>query len=81
MALNRINYLKDSVIKRIAQQKVQPKVNPATKQDTMQHITALPIDEEQAMHNGELITIITLITTTLAGICMLFYMRSKRRNK
>jgi len=81
MALNKINYLKDSVVKRMAQQRAQPSTNQVTKQDTVQHITTAPVNEEQAMHNGEVITIITLITAALAGICMVFYLRSKKRNK
>jgi tetratricopeptide (TPR) repeat protein len=81
MALNRVNYLKDSIVKRIAQQKTQLTVaNPTEKQDTL-HITDSPVNEEQTMHNGEVITIITLITAALAGICILFYLRSKKRNK
>jgi tetratricopeptide (TPR) repeat protein len=80
-ALNRINYLRDSVMKQIARRKAQSLAHPNTGEDTLQHINALPVNAERATHNAVVITIATLITAGLVGVCMLLYLLRKKRKQ
>lgn len=81
MTLNRINYLKDSVIKTVAKQKTVLTNDTGITADTEKYAITPVVNEKSAQYRGVVITAITLITAGLAVICLLFYRRSKKRNK
>jgi len=79
MALNRIKFLNDSVARVIANRTTASP--PRITSDSMHRVTSTAVNEKDAQQKGVVITIITLLTAILAGVCMVFYRRSKQRTK
>ena len=77
MALDRISFLNDSVARIIASRE-----NSSTQKitsDSMHRVISTAVNEEDAQQKGVIITLITLLIAVIAGVCVVFYRRNKRK--